>query len=443
MNRAIFHEPARGGFFPLRTPRRRRSGPPLVEALESRQLLSILSPATNAVPAPPPTAPPAPAAVSHDFGGIPPGQTFSHAGQSYGATSITINGGSITGQSTGLSSPVIGLGFIPAGIGSLGNGLASAYIMSPSAFPGAVLGSSANFASSSALAFTLGSPIAGPGPGTGADLAALRGAFSVSVLEFPAPASNFSTSLGAVNSNSAFTSGSTSGTLAAAGSTSAISGTSLFPVSVVVIIVPVGSREVVVIVPVAPVHTASAPVTEHAAPLPLLPSSAPVVEFSILVAMAKYGQGPTAMLTYFERMRFDVDVEIPGLIDAVTRIKDAPVRFPPIRLVRPDRSPAPVPPPVTPSSFLFAGPVAEAPEGGAKDARLPEAVPVGPVSETPEHEERGRESPSPPASAASTLAGAAATAGFGLWMTLRESRRCWSSTISRRFARRLGISKAR
>ncbi|MGC8643307.1 MAG: hypothetical protein ACP5XB_25905 [Isosphaeraceae bacterium] len=224
------------------------------------------------------------------------------------------------------------------------------------------------------------------------------------------------------------------GTMAGTTSGSTTSTTSLFPANFLVIIVPIGSKEVeVVLVLPPPVVPAShfAATSHYVESQSSLNLTEPGSDTSMLGAPAMFGQGPAIGLPLPLYQRINPQDQIPSLLDLVTPIPAKAPHAPPRQAARQDRMER---------TMMF-------PEAGVsilsmldQDRTRSEAPGVEAVRPAPialpalRRERRDREEEkSPTASTASTLAGVAAIAGSGYWMTLRESGRRKPAWIPGRF----------
>ena len=319
-------------------------------------------------------------------------------------------------------------GLALAGIGSLGSAQAALYSIPASAFHDVTAGFNGYSATAGYdLVTGLGTPIANR---LVADLLATQ---AKNVVGLPSPATTFAVHQGVLRASFVLSGGGSSGISSTTGTTaSSTSTTFLFPVNLVVIIVPIGSGEIVVILP--PVHVPASPFasTSHYVEAqtslnPIEPGS----EAGLVSALPKFGQGPAIGLPLPLSQRINPKDQIPSLLDLVVPIPAAAPKAPPRHGARQDR-------PEGMTTFPPAGlSILPLFEHNQTRQEVRRAQSPWPMSVTPAPIRAGvadrREKEPSTASMASTLAGVAAIAGTGCRITLRESDRRQPPWIPGRF----------
>jgi hypothetical protein len=319
-------------------------------------------------------------------------------------------------------------GLALAGIGSLGSAQAALYSIPTSAFHDVTAGFNGYSATAGYdLVSGLGTPIANR---VVTDLLAAQ---PYGVLGLPPVAPTSAIHQGPLNASFVLSAGGSGGTSSTTGSTSSpTSTTSLFPVNIVVIIVPVGSGEIIVIVAAAPVAPSPFASTSHyvesqSAIAPTEPGSSA----NTLSVLAKFGQGPAIGLPLPLYQRINPKDEIPSLIDLILPLPGAAPKAaarPAARADLPERMLTF--PELSLSVFSAIDHDQTRQEVWRAESPRPAAVGAPPF-------QKGRgdreEEEAPTSNTSSTLAGVAAIAVGGLWMSLRESERRKQSWIPGRF----------
>ena len=359
------------------------------------------------------------AAVGDPSTGLSIYDSFSYGGHSGW---FTVGGTSASAPQWAGLIAVADQGLALAGRGSLANAQSALYSIPSSAFHEVTSGFNGYSASSGYnLVSGLGTPIASQVVAglVGTQVASPLTGLTSSVLTHTASSSSAHAIFVLATDNGQGTNNGTGSTSGSSGSAPAA------PVVVsnpVVIIVPVGSSRVVVILP---------PVTEPARPLA---SSSHLVEPAAFTSIelaspafspySKFGQGGIVdSLTWLRSMRAAPDREVTALIDLVEPFQ------PPVPVAVP-RAAASLPVP-RPTFFRSSRAVPFLPRfdredspDGPTQARAVEAAPFASPLLRDARDDELRE-----AGGASRLAAAAALAGAGWWLTLRESdrnRHAWS-----------------
>jgi hypothetical protein len=207
-------------------------------------------------------------------------------------------------------------------------------------------------------------------------------------------------------------------------------------VNIVVIIVPVGSTEVVVILPPAPVPASPfSSATHFVEPQALFSVGDQGVTANTLSVLAKFGQGPAIGLPLPLTSKLNPEVESIALVDLILPLNAPAPKVIPKAAARsnhPDRTETPVRMPLSMLPALdleFLGVESRPATSRQPTAVAPAPLPsrdAGAVRE--DKESRKTESAAP-------LAGAAALAGAGYWLALRYSDRRRRGWIPHRFDR--------
>jgi hypothetical protein len=323
-------------------------------------------------------------------------------------------------------------GLALAGKGSLANAQAALYSIPSSAFHEVTVGFNGYSATPGYdLVTGLGTPAAS---GVVAGLLASQGVFNVSGFPSSPPVSVLrSVTAHAIDVLSSNTNSATTGPISS--TTTNTNTTSLFPVNIVVIIVPVGSTEVVVILPPAPVPASPfSSATHFVEPQALFSVGDQGVTANTLSVLAKFGQGPAIGLPLPLTSKLNPEIESTALIDLILPLNaPAPKAIPKAAAWsnHGDRTETPLRMPLSllPALDLEVPGVETRPV-----TTLPQPTPVAPApmpsrdSGAVREDEKSRKTDS-----AAPLAGAAALAGAGYWLALRDSDRRRRGWIPHRF----------
>jgi hypothetical protein len=320
-------------------------------------------------------------------------------------------------------------GLALAGKGSLANAQAALYSIPSSAFHDVTVGFNGYSATPGYdLVTGLGTPVAS---GVVGGLLASQGVLNVSGFPSPPPVSVLrSVTAHAIDVLSSNTNSATTGPI----TSTTTSTTSLFPVNIVVIIVPVGSTEVVVILPPAPVPASPFSSATHLVePQALFFVGDQGVTANTLSVLAKFGQGPAIGLPLPLTSKLNPEVESTALIDLILPLNAPAPKAIPKAVARSNHSDRTETPVKMPLSLL---PALELEVPGVETrpatSRQPTPVAPGPLPSRDAGAVREDEE-SRKTEAAAPLAGAAALAGAGYWLALRDSERRRRGWIPHRF----------
>jgi subtilase family serine protease len=299
-----------------------------------------------------------------------------------------------------------GLGL--AGIGSLRNTQAALYALPSSSFHDVTSGFNGYSAKSGYdLVTGLGTPVANR---VVAGLLATQGVYNVTGFTSP----HVPGALGGLTAQPRLDLTSNSSTGAASGSAGS---TTIFPVpfptNIVVVVVSIGSSSLVVIVPITiPSHPLFASNSHPVQPETPSPVSLPAPTPSTLNS---FGQISTVdSLSWWRTSRFGSEPEVAALIDVVEPFQAPVPAIAPNKAATRSRTEATV---MLPAVGLPLLPRPDHGEEGARRLGADLSCPNPPAALLPEV---SREDESPTASLAPRLAFAAALAGAGYWLTLRD-----------------------